>query len=499
MATDPVLPSIDFTSRDYLALRKDMIDLIRIRLPQWTGDNPNDFGVALVESYAYGLDILHYYLDRVANEAYLDTAVQRESLFSIAKMFNYVPRSATAATVDLEFTNSTDSEVVVPKGTRCQATVVLSSGLVLKNFETTKEISIASSGKVESATGTVQAVEGRTYREETIGVSTGFVSQEFLLPRTSVLDYSVTITTELDSETAEWYEVDDITLSAPEDRVFTTLRQTDGAVRVRFGNSLNGAIPELHSIVRATYRVGGGSAGNVIPNAISTIVAPTIYGVSVTNPSAATGGTNSESLDSIRINAARKYRSRNRAVTLSDYVSVTESMVGVAKAKSVGNNGSSVTVYAVPEDELLDRRPTLSSTQQSEIRRYLEDRAMAGVTISVFGPLWQQLYVSVTAKLFNHTVQADVRTEITNRLLDLFSFQNVGFDQFVSVQDIAVALYNIPGVQYIEVGSITLDPQAGDSVSTIDFGAIAPNALPYFSDGLGEFAASLTLTLDGGV
>ena len=197
MTINPLIPVIDYTSRDYKALRADMIRVIRSRIPQWTADNPSDFGVALVEAFAYSRDILHYYLDRVANEAYLDTAVQRESLFSIAKMFNYTPRNAVPAAVELRFSNSTSSEIPLPKGTRCQASIQSDSGVIVKNFETTSAVIIpASSGPVPTETF-VPATEGRTYTDETIGSSTGFVRQRFQMPMNSVIDGTVSVTTTL--------------------------------------------------------------------------------------------------------------------------------------------------------------------------------------------------------------------------------------------------------------------------------------------------------------
>ncbi len=45
--------------------------------------------------------------------------------------------------------------------------------------------------------------------------------------------------------------------------------------------------PALHAVIRATYRVGGGTGGNVPANIINTIIEPVIYGVTVTNEAAA--------------------------------------------------------------------------------------------------------------------------------------------------------------------------------------------------------------------
>ena len=66
-------PVIDYLTKDYEGFRQAMLDQIPLRLPQWTDRSESDFGVVLIELFAYVADILSYYQDRVANEAYLAT------------------------------------------------------------------------------------------------------------------------------------------------------------------------------------------------------------------------------------------------------------------------------------------------------------------------------------------------------------------------------------------------------------------------------------------
>lgn len=493
MATAPLLPVIDYTSRDYEALRADLIRLIRARIPFWTAENPNDFGVALVEAYAYGLDGLHYYLDRIANEAYLSTAVQRESLYSIADMFNYSPRQARPASVYLEFSNSTQTEITLPQGTRVQASVPGESGSMVKNFEVQEDTVLpAGTAIAASQTSNVLAVEGRTYKDETLGISNGFVRQQFFLPRTSVLSGSVVITTQIGDSTIEWAEVSDLQEESPTAKVFQVIRQTDGSSVVRFGDGLHGDIPGLHAVVRATYRVGGGTSGNIPPSTVNIIVEPVIYGVSVTNPDAATGGLNAESLDSIRINAARSFRSRDRAVTLADYVAVAESVDGVAKAKAVGNNGSSVAVYVAPEDDGT-KQPALSQALDDYTTSWLESRAMAGVTIQVFSAAFTDIHIAMDVHCEPTARQDEVQAEVEETLDYFFRYQNMGFDLTISAQGIYNRLTGITGLDYVEItGLDTVTPPVG--VNTVVLDDIAVNAIPYFSSD-----TNLTLTMVGGI
>lgn len=98
--------AIDYTSRDYYSLREALIERVKLRTPTWQGTDSNDFGVALIESFAYLGDITNYYIDRIANESYIYTATQRQNILNLATMFGYQPSGYNVANVDVTFYNS---------------------------------------------------------------------------------------------------------------------------------------------------------------------------------------------------------------------------------------------------------------------------------------------------------------------------------------------------------------------------------------------------------
>lgn len=98
--------SVDYTGRDYYALRNELIAVVKDRTNQkWAGNDPNDFGLALVEAFAYMGDLVNYYVDRAANESYLATATQRQTLIELAAMYGYTPSGYNSAMVDITFTS----------------------------------------------------------------------------------------------------------------------------------------------------------------------------------------------------------------------------------------------------------------------------------------------------------------------------------------------------------------------------------------------------------
>ena len=61
---------LDYTNRDYAAIRSQMIGLARGLMPEWeTVGEESDFGTLLVELFAYMGDVMHFYIDRAAGES----------------------------------------------------------------------------------------------------------------------------------------------------------------------------------------------------------------------------------------------------------------------------------------------------------------------------------------------------------------------------------------------------------------------------------------------
>jgi hypothetical protein len=87
--------------------------------------DPADFTVALLDSWAVVLDILTFYSERVANEAFLRTAVERRSVTELAALVGYVPSPGVSASATLAFTLADSpgapAVVPIPPGTRVQS------------------------------------------------------------------------------------------------------------------------------------------------------------------------------------------------------------------------------------------------------------------------------------------------------------------------------------------------------------------------------------------
>ena len=117
MATLP--ESVDYTDKDFDALRARLIALIKSVFPDWTDFDVASFGNLLVELYAYVGDVLTFYQDNLARESRLVTATQRKSVMALAKMLSYRLHGAQAATAEvwLQLARVPVASVTFPAGT----------------------------------------------------------------------------------------------------------------------------------------------------------------------------------------------------------------------------------------------------------------------------------------------------------------------------------------------------------------------------------------------
>ena len=65
--------------------------------PVWGDVGKNDYTTALIEMWAYLLEILSYYNERIINESYIGTARLKESLLSLCNLVNHALDSGVSA------------------------------------------------------------------------------------------------------------------------------------------------------------------------------------------------------------------------------------------------------------------------------------------------------------------------------------------------------------------------------------------------------------------
>lgn len=103
-----------------------------------TSRNKDDASIALLDAWATVADVLTFYQERIANEAYLRTALERRSILELARLVGYKLRPGVSASVFLGFEMDKDVVAEIPAGTRAQS--IPGPGELPQAFETSEAI-----------------------------------------------------------------------------------------------------------------------------------------------------------------------------------------------------------------------------------------------------------------------------------------------------------------------------------------------------------------------
>lgn len=482
-------PNIDYTSRDYEGLRTSLLTYAKTAFPDWQPASEGDFGVLLVEMLAYMGDVLSYYTDRAQNEAYLPTATQRASILNIAKLLGYKVDTGTPATGKVVLKSAVGSpEILVPKGTRFATKYIdVVDGPIL--FETLDDVVVPANGgstpplnSTDPDAQPVVLVEGETKKDETTGGplhlsdSSGNPDQMIRLPHPRV--YQDTIEIFVDDE--PWMLVDHILDGEAGDRIFSVSLDASGYTWVSFGDGINGAIPPLGIGISARYRTGFGAAGNLPAGSIISVYKP-VAGLSIdminsttSTGSETSGGADPESNEQIRVNAPRAFKAHERAVTLGDYANFALSVPGVAKASASAEFFSSVVVYVLGPD---GNDP--STTLIDRTQRDLQNRSLAGVTVTVEAPSRVKINVGtstepVVVRVWDTYSATAVKFNVEQAIKNRLAFANSELGARLTVSELYSAIMDVDGVRYLSIPVFARDdaPQTGTAdiqLKTMEF------------------------------
>ena len=94
----------------------------------------SDPSIALLDAWSVVADVLTFYQERIANEGYLETAVERRSVLELARLIGYRLRPGISASAYLALTVANGFEGDIPAGARAQS--VPAAGQSPQYFET---------------------------------------------------------------------------------------------------------------------------------------------------------------------------------------------------------------------------------------------------------------------------------------------------------------------------------------------------------------------------
>ena len=279
----------------------------------------------LLDVLAYNTQYNAYYLNMVANEMFLDTALARNSVVSQAKLLDYIPKSAIApqATVTVKFNQVNVSSLTLPKFTNFLSEAI--NGINY-NFVTTDSYTVNVTNNT-ALFDNITISQGTPTTQAFLVDSTTNPTYTFTIPDTNVDTTSLLVTVQ-QSSTNSAYQVytqstDYLTLDGSS-LVYFLQEGLNGNYQIYFGDGVLGNQLVDGNIVNISYIVTSGSsaagANNfILLDNISNFSNTTTYSVIP-----ASSGSTQESIASIKFQAPKSFAAQNRAVTKDDYITLIQ-------------------------------------------------------------------------------------------------------------------------------------------------------------------------------
>ena len=439
--------TVEYTNKDYESIRRELLDKIPQLTDRWTDFNHSDLGVVLLELFCGIGDMLAYYLDVQAAEAFLPTARQRQNVIDLCKLIGYRLDTPVAATTTLRFSLSAPlgTDLIVPAGTICRA--LLDDGHA--DFETVEDVLIPR----RVLTVSVPVRQGVRHTEKF--TATGQPFQRYQLTGETIAQGSIFVTLEAEG----WSEVCHFQDSATDSLHFITDTDALNIATIIFGDGQNGAVPPQGAVIAVSYLTTLGEKGNLAPGRITQILTP-VYSdgiqvsLSVTNPVPATGGASRETIEHARRQAPAELRTLWKAVTLEDYKALAEGFPGVAKAQVLDTNDcQNIRYYNVRLAIAPDGGGLPTALLKRDLADFLERRKVITVEVNLFDPIYRPIDIDAEVYAWPGEALENVRSRIEYQLTEFFAFDSLCFGQTVHQSDLVALIDGVRGVSHLNLYS----------------------------------------------
>ena len=426
-----------FTNLDFDQIKTSIKDYIRSNSEFTDYDFEGSNLSLLIDTLAYNTYITAYNTNAVVNEVFLDSAVLRQNVVSLARNIGYVPQSKKAARAVVSMLASVPTSGI----TSTTPTLTMKAGVVATgaandlnySFCIPQDITVPVSDSLGYFEN-INVYEG-AFVKTTFTVDNSQPDQKFILPNSGV-DLSSLIVkvrpTEGDEISEEYTKVDNIVGVTTTSKKYLVQEVSGEKYEIIFGDGIIGRKLDNNNFIEATYIVTNGKEANGVTNLSfngvildsnnifvpqSTLVVNTVE--------SASDGAEIESIASIKNYAPRLYSSQYRAVSANDYEAIIP---------MIYPNAASVSAYGGEELDppqygkvFIVIKPksgsTISLFSKKEILSDLKKYSIAGIVPEIID--LKYLYVELDSSVYyNPNSVSDVENLKTQVISSLTQYSN---------------------------------------------------------------------------
>lgn len=345
---------LQLTSLDFDSIKKSLKAFLKDQQEFQDYDFEGSAINILLDILAYNTFYNGYYMNMVANEMFLDTAVLRKTVVSHAKLLGYTPKSATAAKalINVSITKSnTDPTTLLNIPRFTQFTTQTMDGGSYTFYTTDDSEYVANVGQTFTFTN-LTIKEGQPVTKAYSVDNTTNPQQMFNLTDLNI-DTSTLMVSVQTSPTNPSYNVftlaEDATEVSTNSNIYYLEEAQNGSYQIYFGDGIVGKKLDDQNIITVSYLVTSGSSANRISNfkLQSYIIPSSQTTTTLSDPNQpSNGGSEIEDVASIKLIAPKSFIAQNRVVTKNDYIALINKKYPYFDAVSVwGGEEESPPVY----------------------------------------------------------------------------------------------------------------------------------------------------------
>jgi hypothetical protein len=411
----------------------------------------------LVDLLAYNTHYNAYYLNMVANESFMDTAILRDSVVSHAKSLGYIPYSYSAPVASINITvtteNTTPGQLTLPKGFIFLSNLIDGTSY---SFVTLEPYTVTKSG-TNFYFENVDIYEGQILSYNYNYTELDNPKAIFSIPETTIDTNTITVSVKPNSSNTQYTvysKATDILEITSASEVFFLQEGRNGRYEIYFGDGVIGKKLNDGAVVTISYLTTNGDLANKADNftGTSNIDVYSQYSIFVNN--VASGGKLRQSVDKIKTGALSQYATQNRLVTTKDYESYILNNYPNIDAISVwGGQDETPKVFGKVYISLKPKKDYyISETEKQRIVDVIiNPKAIVSVQAEIRDP--EYLYLIV-----QNNIQYDPKKTVT----DAESLKN----------SIKAAILNYRDTQLNNFSSYFVVSELQDTINYVDMNAI---------------------------
>jgi len=390
----------------------------------------------LLDILAYNTHYNSYYLNMVANESFMDTALLRDSVVSHAKTLGYTPYSVTSplATINItvESGDTTPGTLTIPKGFAFNSNLIDN---ISYNFVTLDALTVTKANTTYFFEN-VNIYEGSLNSYSFTYAESSNPKAIFTLPdpNLDISTISVSVTPNAGNTYSQVYnQVTDVLDITSESLCFFLQESKNGNYEIYFGDGVIGKKLTDGAIVTVNYLVTNGENANAADGFSPNATIGGFSNITVDVVGVAAGGSNRETVDSIKYSSSAQYATQNRLVTVKDYESYIKSKYPSIDAISVwGGEDETPKVFGRVFISLKPKANYfLSETEKQRIiDEIINPKAIVSVAAEIKNP--EYLYLLINSKVQYNPKKTTLDEETIKAQLkqSIISYKNANLNTF---------------------------------------------------------------------